>query len=219
MTLDIPVLPEVDGDVRTFFGTNASEHVHGRSTRDLVVGFGGNDHMRGNAGNDIMDGSHGSDTLYGDRGRDILFGGTLEDRLYGGVGNDGMVGGRGEDVLFGGAGNDILIGSEGRDALRGGAGFDVFRFFSVKDSRPDARDVIKDFDPSHDWIDVSDIDANAHRGGNQKFEYIGSDAFSSAGELRLDDEVLYANIDGDGHAELAVAVPGLSSLRLVDLIL
>jgi Ca2+-binding RTX toxin-like protein len=56
----------------------------------------------------------------------------------------------GQGVLEGGSGDDILIDGDGADELRGGAGADVFVL--TADGR---RDVIRDFQPSVDRIDLS----------------------------------------------------------------
>jgi len=70
--------------------------------------------------------------------------------LNGATGDDMLVGGAGRDTLSGGAGADILRDGAGEDWLIGGAGRDVFVL------EPDGlRDVIADFDPAQDKIDLS----------------------------------------------------------------
>jgi Ca2+-binding RTX toxin-like protein len=68
-------------------------------------------------------------------------------------------GGSGADLLWrrdgagtieGGAGDDILIDGDGADVLRGGTGADLFVMWN-----DGVRDVIADFDPSQDRIDLS----------------------------------------------------------------
>jgi serralysin len=53
-----------------------------------------------------------------------------------------------------------------------------------------------------DWIDLSAIDANTAISGNQAFDFIGSDAFTAAGQLRLSNGILYADTNGDKAADL-----------------
>ena len=64
-----------------------------------------------------------------------------------------------DDVLVGAGGDDILDGGPGKDRLAGGAGGDVFRFAARTDSyRTDSAsfsDLIGDFDPEQDAIDLS----------------------------------------------------------------
>ncbi len=72
---------------------------------------------------------------------DALAGTALDDVLWGGDG---------PDRLSSGAGHDTLIDGPGRDTLTGGLGADVFII-----TRDLATDLITDFDPLHDRIDLS----------------------------------------------------------------
>ncbi|GAB3466160.1 M10 family metallopeptidase C-terminal domain-containing protein [Azotobacter salinestris] len=97
----------------------------------------------------------------GSEGDDSLLGSAAAETLDGGSGSDNLVGGLGNDLLNGGAGNDILSGGQGRDQLSGGEGADVFRFTSLTDSYQNAgdnfADLITDFDPSEDRIDLGGL--------------------------------------------------------------
>ncbi|MEM8576500.1 MAG: hypothetical protein AAGF60_01490 [Pseudomonadota bacterium] len=75
-------------------------------------------------------------------------GGTVQ----GGAGDDLLTGGAGADALVGGAGDDILQDGTGIDTLTGGAGADLFVITSDA-----SRDIILDFDPSQDRIDLSGL--------------------------------------------------------------
>jgi serralysin len=119
----------------------------------------------------------------------------------------------GDDKLSGDAGNDTLTGGKGRDVLTGGADRDFFDFNSIAESRTGStRDVIMDLKPGHnDRIDLRDIDANTKTGGDQKFTFIGDDAFSGkAGELRYIDHgskvTVQGDINGDGKADFEIRV-------------
>ena len=68
----------------------------------------------------------------------------------GSAANDLMFRRAGQGVLEGGSGDDILIDGGGLDELRGGAGADIFVL--TADGR---RDVIRDFQPDVDMIDLS----------------------------------------------------------------
>ena len=74
----------------------------------------------------------------------------------GGAGADLLTAGNG-GTLSGGAGDDVLIDAPGRKVLRGGAGAD--RFVFADDS---SRDVIRDFDPTVDRIDLSFVQGLYH---------------------------------------------------------
>lgn len=58
------------------------------------------------------------------------------------------------DFIFGGAGNDLITGLGGADVLSGGAGADVFAYYAASDSTGANYDVIADFDPAADRIDL-----------------------------------------------------------------
>lgn len=80
----------------------------------------------------------------------VLIGGAGDDRLTGSAGSNVLAGGQGDDLLQAGAQGDILLDGAGRDELVGGAGADSFVLAS-----DGARDVIRDFTPGQDQIDLS----------------------------------------------------------------
>jgi Ca2+-binding RTX toxin-like protein len=163
----------------------------------------------GNDARNVLIGHDGRNTLRGERGDDSLYGRSGDDRLYGGSGDDALDGGGGRDILMGGGGADTLAGGGGADAYRF-TGWDL-----------DETDRIVEF--SHhegDIIDVARIDADTRSEGDQAFSFIGGDAFSgTAGELRFDDRTLAGDVDGDGRADLLVAIPATSTLHADDFVL
>lgn len=211
-------------------GTKGQDVLTGDMGNDVILGRAGSDILFGGAGKDRLEGGSGNDQLEGGAGRDLLNGGAGNDRLSAGAGNDRLIGGAGNDRLLGGAGNDRLNGGTGRDTLdggtgadilTGGAGADVFLFRSFQDSRPgSARDVITDF-AAADRIDLSALDANSLRGGNQRLEFSGTDA--QAHSLWYVEQanrvILRADHDGDARADFEVALSGISSLSASDFIL
>lgn len=68
----------------------------------------------------------------------------------------------GRDVLVGTAGDDVIIGGAGADQLTGGGGSNVFVYQSMRD----IGDVITDFVPGKDRIDLSALLASIGAGGN-----------------------------------------------------
>lgn len=178
-----------------------------RSLENLTSG---NDRMIGSQRGETLRGGDDDDRIYGNKGNDRLFGGDEDDRLYGGSGDDRLSGGDGSDRLTGGVGKDILTGGSGRDS---------FVFTDIADSAANAaRDVIRDFGKG-DRIDLSGIDSNVLVSGNQTFRFIGDDTFSGrAGQLRVDNGLVVADVDGDGRAEFSIDVRGLE-LSLDHLIL
>jgi hypothetical protein len=100
-----------------------------------------------------------------------------------------------------------------------------FVFTSLADSTASARDVISDFSiADRDRISLSDIDANSKTGGDQKFAFIGTAAFSGvAGQLHYEhsggNTLVTGDVNGDGVADLVVHVAGLVSLTSGDFLL
>jgi RTX calcium-binding nonapeptide repeat (4 copies)/Cadherin domain len=152
------------------------------------------------------------ETKSGNAGNNTLNGGKGKDKLVGNAGNDYLVGNAGDDKLYGGAGNDRLYGGNGADDLYGGSGADRFIFKTIKQSGvpPETRDTIFDFSKSQkDRIDVSGIDANVGKSGNQAFSFIGTKDFTGkAGQLRYEkgksDTYVYGDVDGDKVADFSI---------------
>lgn len=148
-----------------------------------------------------------------------LTGNSVGNRITGNAADNLLDGKSGDDILDGGAGNDILIGGLGSDTLTGGDGADTFRFDSLKEvGIGNLRDIITDFQSGVDRIDLSRMDADTTVKGSNRFSYIGSDEFTGAGQLRLVDEVLYGNINGDLNADFEIRLIGVHSLSQSDFV-
>jgi serralysin len=187
---------------------------------DRLYGGDGDDVLRGGAGNDRLVGDAGNDRLDGDPGDDRLDGGDGNDVLVGGDGNDVLAGGAGDDRLYGGPGDDRLFGNPGADLLVSGGGQDLFVFRHANDSTPGAMDTIRDFTSGVDMIDLRSIDANANLAGDQAFDFIGAGSFGyTAGELNFRNEILSADINGDGIADFQVYLAGVSLILESDFLL
>jgi Ca2+-binding RTX toxin-like protein len=233
-------------------GLFGDDTLDGGSGADTMYGGFGNDlYVADNAGDVVTEASRaGTDSvqssvswILGDNvenleltGKDALegtgnalgnriTGNSGDNRLSGLGGNDTLLGKEGSDTLFGGDGSDDLLGGEGADILTGGIGRDVFRYMSVNESglTPDSMDSILDFVSRQDMLDLSGIDANTLRAGDQAFTRVilgSSDTFSSAGQLRFDSAsgILYGNTDGDAQAEFAIHLQGVSTLRATDVV-
>ncbi|TWF56842.1 calcium-binding protein [Neorhizobium alkalisoli] len=205
---------------------------------DLLIGKGGGgdaqsdtfsgfERAGGSSFNDKLLGDTGANVLSGYNGNDSINGRAGNDRLYGNAGNDTLIGDKGNDVLLGSTGRDALYGGLGRDKLQGGADADRFIFKKIGESTvaTAGRDVILDFSQGqHDKIDLSVIDANSHAGGNQAFDFIGSDGFSGkAGELNTKvvggNTYIYGDVNGDGKADFSVGLHGSIHLTSNDFLL
>ena len=153
-------------------------------------------------------------------------GGGSAGKVFGEAGVDHLKGANASDQFDGGAGADVLTGGRGRDFLTGGADNDRFVFNSLADSVTGSkRDKILDFSHGeHDRIDLSTIDADTHKGGDQAFQFIGAQAFHSHGtthvygELRYSGHILQGDVNGDGKADFEIHI-NASSLAKGDFIL
>ncbi|MDO5706813.1 MAG: M10 family metallopeptidase C-terminal domain-containing protein [Paracoccus sp. (in: a-proteobacteria)] len=188
-------------------GNSGNDSLHGGNGNDRLDGGDGYDVLNGGPGNDLLLGGAGHDVLSGGTGHDTLRGGTGNDRLSGGAGDDTLSGGEGNDTLTGGNGNDRLLGGNGADVMTGGAGADVFVFQARRDATAAAPDIITDFAPALDRLNLSAL----------HLTLIGGDAFSGvAGELRLTvsggDLRLLADLDGNRAADFAIVLRGLTTL-------
>ena len=127
------------------------------------------------------------------------------DRLLGTAFSDAIFGLAGADTLRGRDGSDRLAGGSGADRLRGDEGADRFIYKSANQAGlGPSRDVIEDFERK-DRIDLSGIDANEKRDGNQRFEFIGDKAFSETrGELSYRGDFVAGDTDGDGLADFQI---------------
>ncbi len=102
--------------------------------------YGTDSNAFGNHAGLVLTGTASSNTLTATDVADTL--------LYGGAGNDRLVGGAYDDLLYGGV---------GRDRLTGGEGADTFRYTNASDSVRGASDLITDFAPGEDKLDVASL--------------------------------------------------------------
>jgi Peptidase M10 serralysin C terminal/RTX calcium-binding nonapeptide repeat (4 copies) len=231
-----------DNDVLT--GTSGANTISALAGHDIVRSLGGNDTVNGGDGGDFLDGSPGNDRLNGGAGIDLAsYGGTsaavtvdlrgdapgdtdtaaqgaATDTL---VGIEGAVGGSGADRFFGDAQANLFRGNTGKDTATGGGGRDLYDYNLVGDSPVGSatRDVVTDFAPGVDDLDLSGIDADATRAGDQAFRFVGAAGlgttsgavgyFSSGGNT-----VVRASTDADGTAELGIQLTGLKNLTVDD---
>lgn len=204
------------GNDTAFYGSAGGVLVNLETGR----GYGG--HAEGDrlTGIENLSGGNMADTFFGNGAANVLNGWGGKDSLYGHGGNDTLIGGQGADTLVGGAGADVLRGGEstGADQSR-----DVFAYLATGDSGVLAWDRIMDFDASHDVIDLSAIDANTGRAGNNGFAFIGDDAIAGAGQVSVrqigGDTWVYANTDANIVPEMAIRLEGLHDLTAANFIL
>ncbi len=223
----------------TLTGNSAANVLNGSIGADTMVGGLGNDTYYVDSAADVVSetsSTGGVDTviasvnrLLGNYQENLVLSGasaingtgnSLVNTLTGNSAANVLDGGVGNDMLSGGVGNDRLVGGAGKDVLTGGVGNDIFDFnaFSETGLTSTSWDVISDFVRGSDKIDLSTLDANTATTGNDSFrEIIGNtSAFTSAGQLKVANGVLYGNTDADNTAEFAIQLIGVTSLATLD---
>ena len=222
----------------------------GNGLNNKITGNAAANILGGEAGNDTLNGMAGNDTILGDVGTDVLNGGSGWDTLnykdstarvvvdlatnivsQGYAQGDSIsgfefvVGSKHNDILVGGAQSNRFTGGLGRDFLTGGAGNDGFYYKSILDSTVDAlgRDTITDFNVNGDFIDLSAIDANGALAGNTSFSFIGTAAFTAAGQINITqngvDTLVNINTTGGSTADMRIILKGLLTLDSGDFVL
>ncbi len=166
-------------------------------------------------GADTMTGSAFADTLFSFDLNDTVNGAGGDDHINGGDGDDTLLGGTGNDRIEGGDANDTITGGTGADRLSGDAGADTFLFLALTDStkKGSGRDTILDFSHKEgDIIDLSAIDANSKKIGDQDFDFVGKHAFKGhRGELHYkvkggDHILIQGDVNGDAKADFSITV-------------
>lgn len=95
--------------------------------------------------------------------------------------------------------------------MDGGGGDDRFVFRRASDSTNSGRDAIVRFDRDDDLIDLSRVDADGGRRGNQSFDFVGSRGFTGDAGGRVQ-----ADTDGDRDDDLVIALAGVGRLTAAD---
>jgi Ca2+-binding RTX toxin-like protein len=226
----------------TLKGAGGNDNLSGGAGNDSLSGGAGNDRLDGGSGIDSMAGGTGDDVYVVDNARDkvVELPNAGKDRVeasiaytlpvnvedlkvtgtaaLAGTGNglaNRITGNAGKNTLKGLGGADVLTGGGAADKLTGGSGADTFVYLKTTDSRAGKtrRDTITDF-AKGDRIDLSAIDANPKKAGNQAFRWLGAKAFDGKpGALRFYKRILRADVDGNRKADLEIAIPGKAAVR------
>ncbi len=168
-----------------------------------ILGTAGADTLadRAGAGGHYLDGRAGNDALRGDDGADRLMGGVGNDALYGGRGEDILVGGDSNDRLEGGLGADVLWGDDVTADGAGQEGCDRFVWSAPADSAFGRRGDAVHGATGEDVLDLSGLDANDDRSGNQAFGWGVGKAYSAWLLDVGEDQLLRADVSGDGRPD------------------
>jgi Ca2+-binding RTX toxin-like protein len=229
--------------IENLTGSAFGDTLKGTSGDNILIGGAGDDTLFGRGGFNRLDGGDGIDTVfYVDAATGVQVnlnpGSAFNqdtliniENVVGSAFADTLTGDAGANALSGGAGNDVFTGGLGRDSLTGGAGNDVFDYNALADSTVGAgnRDVIADFQSGLDDIDLTGIDADTGRSGDQGFRLIGAKGFSGkAGELHYEIfnqpgaatvTIVSGDINGDRVADFEIEIAGIVNLRSSDFLL
>lgn len=228
------------------FATDRADTVRGGAGADTIAAATFKSIYTGDAGNDRFFSVGWQNTFLGGRGIDtISYQVRDNDSTQGGSGVtvdlgagkaqtganrfetlrgiENVVGSGADDALFGHGGRNRLTGGDGFDQMTGRGGADTFVWRSATEAQAasDAIDIVTDFRADQgDKLHLSAIDANLNAAGNQDFRFIGGAEFSGrAGELRFSDQILAADLNGDGFADMQIGLANVASLRAIDILL
>jgi serralysin len=249
-------------------GNSGDDNISGGAGNDTLDGGTGADTMLGGTGDDLFAVDDAGDivTELAGEGTDAVrssisyaLGSNVENLTLTGSARSGtgnalnnvIVGNAEANELKGGAGDDRLSGGDGVDRLTGGAGNDVFvaelNSTTVATKRGNlSLDFITDFDlAGDDLIDLSGIDANLLRSGDQAFTFVGTSdvktgeiGFKSFGNINAAEKalgidldgidgkgadgpvtVIFGNTDGDRDAEFGIVLFGTRDVTVQDFML
>jgi serralysin len=226
LTLAFQPALEKEKTMTTIKGNDDNNTLNGTEKDECIFGYGGFDTLRGRSGNDTLKGGEGEDSLYGGSGHDKLYGQTGADLLDGGGGHDTLYAGDGDDGINGADGRDVIYGGFGSDLMFGGAGADRFVYEKTQDAPLETfgGDQVADFEDI-DIIDLHTIDANESANGNQAFQFIGTEAFSEAGQIRTysDDvngwTIIEGSTDTDFLSEFRIIINNHFQITAADFLL
>jgi Ca2+-binding RTX toxin-like protein len=232
-------------DLDDIISTDAgNDRIWAGDGNDTINAGNGSDLIYGEGGDDKLVGGNGKDTIYGGVGNDTIWGDDKKvlDTAENGV--DALYGGSGDDVIYGGNGADWIVGGADDDVLVGGNGGDTFDFNAVWESEytygspgtftsgtPWAKpwDIIVAFTSGSDRIDLSSVplsgpgpsqlvwrgalgtdgsagQTDAERGGPSLAHSVWTDT---------DRKFLYADVNGDGKADMKIQVSGVAGTDLL----
>ncbi|MEA3043361.1 MAG: serralysin [Sphingomonadales bacterium] len=126
---------------------------------------------------------------------------------------------------IGGSGTDSLVANQAANQLTGNGGVDTFKWMAGSDAGTGAfADTILDFVRGTDKIDLSGVDAISGTSPDDAFTFIGTGAFTnSAGQLRYEvtggHAHIFADLDGNGLADMEIVVNNVTTLAGADFIL
>jgi Ca2+-binding RTX toxin-like protein len=158
--------------------------------------------LYGSEFDDGLFGDNGANTLNGDNGNDTLLGFGDKDFMRGNFGHDSLNGGGGDDTLSGGQDGDTLVGGPGADTFVWssyfGGQYDSGGVLPSGDVDWANIDVVLDFTPGEDHIDVSSVVANPELDSfDNAFTFIGE--YYAAGGFTAPGQAAYVSDGTDTY--------------------
>ncbi|MEK7351877.1 MAG: M10 family metallopeptidase C-terminal domain-containing protein, partial [Nitrospirota bacterium] len=209
--------------------------------KDTIDGGAGDDRIEGGEGNDTITGGSGDDVIYGDNSYgehgddhdhdddDDDDGGA--DTINGGEGNDKLIGGARADLLTGGSGSDTFVYKTDSKCTVDDSpyklGDPIASPYAVGSRK--TWDIITDFQSGQDKIDLSQLNAFLKGPGPSQLTFSNTtttDAqagMSNASRAHAvwtnnDGKFLYADINGDGKADMKIQVSGVDDDDLIGVV-
>lgn len=221
-------------------GTDGNNVLDGRSGDDTMEGLRGNDTYRVNTRGDtvIEQAGGGSDTVLariswelgdnlenlvlegmalrgtGNEAANVLTGNGAANTLLGRGGDDRLEGGTGADLLIGGAGRDLIYLGDDGDA-------DRVRLGAAGESAPGAaRDLVYQFTPGTDLIDLHQLDADPSRAFNQAFTFSATGpAAHAVWVIGTTHTLVRGDLDGDAVADFEIQLMNVTGVTAADFLL
>lgn len=218
-------------NIEQILGGSGDDYLVGDDTNNAFQGGDGRDFIDGRGGMDIIDYTEKVQSVVvrlAENGVEsvVLVGGVPEDTVKnieivaGGSGDDHLVGNSDRNWLSGGSGDDILQGGGNGDLLIGEEGADTFVYVSVEESKPEFPDYILDFNSEEgDRIDLSAVDGDRLTDGFQSLRFgstlphpngvwyeVSGNTNELGGMISGRDIMVYADVDGDALADMAIHV-------------
>jgi Ca2+-binding RTX toxin-like protein len=178
--------------VETVIGTNAAERLDMSNAFSIAV-----------SSIDTVVGSSGTDVVT------MIAGGSLRiSQVETLIGSDDA-----DTVVILGATNTIIVLGGGADTVQAGTGVDFFRFTEVSDSALDAVDVITGFRAGVGG-DKLQFQTSLVAGGSLSLVTTDFTGLGSASaKFDSSTKTLSVDLDGNGSADMAVVLTGVSSLN------
>jgi Ca2+-binding RTX toxin-like protein len=220
-------------------GNDNTNLLNGGGGDDTIAGNAGDDIIDGGTGADTMLGGQDYDIFIVDDANDLvleyagegfdqvqtsvsysLAAGSEVEVLYADPATTtaaiNLTGNELDNIVVGNDGINVLVGGLGVDTLRGNGGADAFLWSSIDEVGLASPDIVADYSGAQgDVLHFTNIDADETIAGNQDFTFIGTAAFTAAGQINWfsngTDTFIQLNTDADAAAEDMIQLSGVVS--------